>query len=393
MHSGLRIGRIFGIDIRIDRSWFLIFFLVVWSLAMVFGGSHPEWSTGLRWSTAVIAAILFFASVLGHELAHSLVARAQGISIHGITLFLFGGVSNIGRDPDSPRGEFVMAIVGPITSFVLGGLFMWLAALSAGPLTEIVADPTAAISRLHALSMLLMWLGSINVLLGFFNLMPGFPLDGGRVLRAILWAATDNLLRATRWASWAGQGVAWLMIVTGIAMVFGMRIPFFGRGLVSGLWVAFIGWFSNGASVQSYRQVVMQDALQAVPVARMMRSSPPTVPAKASVASLVHDHVMGTGHRAFPVLDDGRLAGLVTLEDVRAVSRETWDSTAVREIMTPFGDLVVATPEEEAAEAMKKLMGRDVAQLPVLRDGKLAGLLHRGDIVNWLALYSGLEAS
>ena len=205
MHSGFHIGRIFGINIRIDRSWLLVFFLVVWNLAMVLGRYYPDWSTGLRWSTALLAAILFFASVLGHELAHSLVARAQGISIHGITLFLFGGVSNMGGDPDSPRQEFVMAIVGPITSLVLGVVVIWLAAVSASPLREIMADPTGAIARLHALSMLLMWLGSTNVLLGFFNLIPGFPLDGGRVLRAILWAATDNLRRATRWASWGGK--------------------------------------------------------------------------------------------------------------------------------------------------------------------------------------------
>jgi Zn-dependent protease/predicted transcriptional regulator len=391
MRSGFRIGRIFGINIRIDWSWLFIVFLISWNLSTVFGQSHPDWTTGKRWGIAIIAALLFFASVLAHELAHSLVAKARGVPVRGITLFMFGGVSNIQREPDSPQAEFLMAILGPITSLVIGGLLVWIASLSAGPLRVAIAQPTEAIGRLNPLSTLLLWLGSVNVILGIFNLIPGFPLDGGRVLRSILWAVTGSLLRATRWASWVGQGIAWLMILGGISMTFGARIPFFGTGFTNGLWLAFIGWFLQSASAQSYQRVVVQDILEGVPVARMMRSNPPTCSADCSVSRLVHEHIMKTDDQSFPVLEDGRFVGLVTLEDVRAVSRDAWDTTIVREIMTPVAQLVVVTPDEDAAEALNKLTQRDVRQLPVVRDGALAGLLRRRDIIKWLQLESQLS--
>jgi Zn-dependent protease/predicted transcriptional regulator len=388
MRSGFGIGRIFGINIRIDWSWLFIFFLVTWNLSAVFAQAHSGWGPTLIWGMAIVAAILFFASVLAHELAHSLVARARGIPVRSITLFLFGGVSDIQREPSSPGVEFVMAIVGPLTSIVLGGLLAWLAGASAGPLRDTMTNPTATIARLSPLTTLLLWLGSINVILGIFNLTPGFPLDGGRVLRSILWAATSNLRRATRWASWTGQAIAWLMIIGGISMAFGAQIPFFGTGLISGLWLAFIGWFLNSASVQSYQQVVVHDILEGVPVERMMRTDPPTCSPDCSVNRLVHEHIMGTDDQTFPVLDDGRLVGIVTLEDVRKVSRHAWDTTTVSEIMTPADQLTVVTSDEDAAEALNKLAQRDVRQLPVLRDGQLVGLLRRRDIIKWLQLHA-----
>ena len=182
---------------------------------------------------------------------------------------------------------------------------------------------------------MLLWLGSINILLAVFNMIPGFPLDGGRVLRSILWAITGNLRRATQMASQVGQIVAWLFIVAGIMMVFGYDFPLLGTGLINGLWIAFIGWFLNSAALQSYRQVVIHDMLHGVPVARLMRSNPPTVSSNVSISSLVHDYVMGTDDHAFPVIDDGQLVGIVTLEDIRSVGRDTWDSRHVQEIMTP----------------------------------------------------------
>jgi Zn-dependent protease/predicted transcriptional regulator len=388
MRSGFSIGRVFGINIRIDWSWLFIFFLVTWNLSTVFGQAHAGWGPTLVWGMAIVAAFLFFASVLAHELAHSLVARARGIPVRSITLFLFGGVSDIQREPDSPDVEFVMAIVGPLTSIVLGGLLAWLAGASAGPLQDTITNPTATVARLSPLATLLLWLGSINVILGVFNLTPGFPLDGGRVLRSILWAATGNLRRATRWASWTGQAIAWLMIIGGISMAFGAQIPFFGTGLTSGLWLAFIGWFLNSASVQSYQQVVVHDILEGVPVERMMRTDPPTCLPDCSVNRLVHEHIMRTDDQAFPVLDDGRLVGLVTLEDVRRVSRHAWDTTTVSEIMTPADQLTVVTPDEDAAEALNKLVQRDVRQLPVLRDRQLVGMLRRRDIIKWLQLHA-----
>ncbi len=391
MHNAIHIGKVFGINIYVDWSWIFIFLLVLWELAAgVFPQLHPQWGPGLIWSTAFVASLLFFASVLAHELAHSLVAKANGIPVHDITLFLFGGVSNIQREPTSPAAEFVMAIVGPLTSIVLGVIFLLLSGAVVAGLDVAMGNLPASLAQLDPLSTLLLWLGPINILLGVFNLIPGFPLDGGRVLRSIFWAASKNLRRATQWASWVGQAIAWILIVAGISMVFGMSLPFFGTGLIGGLWLAFIGWFLNNAAVQSYQQVVVEDLLEGVTVAQLMHANTPTVSSSIPVSSLVHDHILGTDERAFPVVDNNRLVGFVCIEDVRKVPREKWDTTTVGEIMTPANQLVVATPGEEASAALNDLALRDVNQLPVVQDGRLVGTLRRRDIMRWLQLHSGL---
>jgi Zn-dependent protease/CBS domain-containing protein len=389
--NGFRVGKLFGITIRIDWSWILIFVLVTWNLGTVFSEVHRQWGAGLAWSTALLASLLFFGSVLAHELAHSLVARSQGVPVRSITLFLFGGVSNIQREPSSPGEEFLITIVGPMTSIVLGGVFFVLSGVGLGSLASSVANPFAAIRSLAPLPTLLLWLGPINVLLGIFNLIPGFPLDGGRVLRSILWAATGNLRRATRWASYIGQLVAWLMILAGIGMVFGIEVPFFGTGFIGGIWLAFIGWFLQSASSQSYHQVVARDLLEGVPVSRLMRTDVPSVPPDVSVSSLVHDHIMGTDEHAFPVLDDSRLVGLVTLEDVRKVPREAWDRTIVSQIMTPRERLVVMAPGDDASEALEKLAQHDIRQLPVMQMDTFLGLLRRRDLVRFLQTQSSIQ--
>jgi Zn-dependent protease/CBS domain-containing protein len=387
MKSGFSIGRIFGINIHIDWSWLFIFMLITWNLAAVFAQFHANWSAGLAWATAVAAALLFFASVLAHELAHSLVARARGVPVRSITLFLFGGVSDIQREPPSPLAEFLITIVGPATSIGLGLAFIALSGAAAGSI-GLAGGPANLIAGLNPLATLLLWLGPINLLVGLFNLIPGFPLDGGRVLRSLLWAITHNLRRATRWASAVGQGVAWLMIAAGIAMVFGLDLPILGTGLISGLWLAFIGWFLNNAAAQSYQQVVIEDALDGVPVVQLMRTNPPAVPATISVGSLVQDYIMGTDDQSFPVMDGDQLAGIVTLEDVQKVPHAQWAATPVRQIMTPADKMVEVTPDEDAAEAMRELTERDVRQLPVVSDGRLVGMLRRRDIARWLQLHS-----
>jgi Zn-dependent protease len=393
MRNGFSVGRIFGIRITIDWSWIFIFVLVIWNLGTAVSDLHRFWSPATIWGVAVVAALLFFASVLAHELAHSLVARAQGLPVRTITLFLFGGVSNIQREPRSPAAEFLMAIVGPITSIVLGVIFLVLGAISAGTLVQEVMPSMTGLASLSPLAIILLWLGQINVLLGLFNLIPGFPLDGGRVLRSILWAATQNLRTATRWASWVGQAIGWLMIIAGVAMIFGARIPVLGTGFLGGLWLAFIGWFLTTAAIQSYRQVVIHDILEGVPVARLMRTTVPTVPATISIGDLVHAHIMGTDERCFPVLQDGdHLIGLVCLDDVRRVPRRDWDSTRVRDIMTPMDQVAVVTPDEEAGEAFTAMTGRDVNQVPVVQDGHLVGMLRRRDVLRWLQLHADLAA-
>lgn len=385
--TGFRIGRIFGINIAIDWSWFFIFLLVTVNLALVFGQAHPTWGSGLNWLVAGLAALLFFISVLLHELAHSLVARAQRLPVRNITLFLFGGVSNIERNPPSPQAEFLITIVGPATSLLLGALLLVVARVNLQRLDLSSADPTLIFAQLDPLTSVLLWLGPVNIALGLFNLIPGFPLDGGRILRSILWALTDNLRRATRWASWIGQLIAWLFILAGVAMIFGLSLPFFGQGFTSGLWLALIGWFLYSAAVQSYRQVVVHDLLEGIPVAKLMRAQPPTVPGNSTVSQLVHEYVMNSDDHAFPVVDQGRLIGLVTLDDIRHTERERWDTTLVHDIMTPTAQLATTTTEEDADKALRTLAQRDVRQLPVLqRDGQLAGLLRRRDIVRWLQL-------
>lgn len=390
MQRGIHLFKIFGIDISIDPSWFLIFSLITWNLATAYGQIHAAWSLALRWGVAAAAAILFFGSVLAHELAHSLVAIAQGVKVRSIMLHMFGGVSNIERDPPSPKAEFLITIVGPVTSFILGLIFTFLADLGTGLLNSPFTNLEQLTSQLSPMATILIWLGPLNIILAIFNLVPGFPLDGGRILRSILWALTNNLKRATRWAAAVGQAVAWAMILAGISMVFGAELPFFGSGIIGGIWLAFIGWFLNGAAQASYQQVLVQDILDDVPVRRVMRKNPPTVASDLNLDSLVDDHLMGSDERAFPVMDDGHLAGIVTLEDLRKVPRKDWHASTVKQIMTPVSRVKSISPEEDAADALNRLRQLEVRQLPVMENGKLLGLLRREDILRWLQLQTEL---
>ncbi len=391
LQNGFKVARLFGINIYIDWSWIFIFLLVTWNLgAAVFPTLHPQWDPLLSWATAAIAAILFFASVLAHELAHSIVAKATGLPVNRITLFLFGGVSNIEREPTTPGTEFVMAIVGPLTSLVLGVIFLALGGAGAFLSGGLFGTPLRILSQLGPIPTLLLWLGPINIILGIFNMVPGFPLDGGRVLRSILWAITGSLRASTRWASWIGRGIAWLLIIIGIAMVFGVSVPFFGTGVIGGVWLIFIGWFLNNAAAQSYRQVVLEDILQGIPVSSLMRPAAVSVGPDLSLGALVYDYIMNTDERAFPVVEGDRLVGLVSLVDVRKVPRDQWDVTTVRQVMTPEDKLTVATPREEASQALNDIATRDVRQIPVVQEGHLVGVLRRADLMRYLQLHTEL---
>jgi Zn-dependent protease/CBS domain-containing protein len=396
MDRGIKIGKIFGIEISLDYSWFLIFLLLTWNLAAMFGSLHTEWSTAQNWIVGLIASLLFFLSVLAHELAHSLVSISQGLQVRRITLFLFGGVSNIQKHPPSPKAEFLITIVGPVTSFVIGFVLLFFTGVNiseaASSLTT-VEDYQAFIQSLGVVTTMLLWLGAVNLTLGAFNLIPGFPLDGGRILRSILWQISGNLTKATRWASLVGQGVAWLFIFSGIAMVFGIQIPFFGTGLVNGIWLAFIGWFLNNASRTSYQQVLVDDILEDVSVRQVARKNPQMVTASNSIEQLVHENIMTSDDQAFPVVDENsRFIGLVTLDDVRKADRQTWGSKTVREIMTPKADLVTVMPDEDAADALRKLSQNNIRQLPVMDQGDFVGLFRRSDILRWLKLESDLTS-
>jgi Zn-dependent protease/CBS domain-containing protein len=385
--GGIGLGKIFGINITIDWSWFFIFLLVTWHLAIgVFPSFQPNWEPSLHWLMAIFASLLFFGSVLAHEMAHSLMAIARGLPVRRITLFLFGGVSNLEREPESPATEFLVTIVGPLTSFILGGLFIYLSSVFIGDFTLEGISPAQILAGMNPLATLFLWLGSINIFLAVFNLVPGFPLDGGRVLRSILWAITGNLKRSTRWASWVGQGVAWLFIVGGIAMAFGITIPPFQASLIGGLWLAFIGWFLNMAAAQSYQQVVVRDLLEGINVERLMRKEPPVVSPQTEINQLVDDFIMRTDEHAFPVVDGNRLVGIICLDDVRKVPKSEWEQKPVGEVMTPFERLVIVGPRDDAMDAFQKIQTRDIRQLPVIDRGELVGLLRRRDILKWLEL-------
>lgn len=388
MGSGIRLGRLFGIAIHLDWSLLIIFALIVVSLgAGSFPHLHPDWAPATVWLTALVAAVLFFASVLAHELSHALVGRGYGIRVPRITLFIFGGLAQMENEPGHWRGELWMALAGPVASLILGAVFLGLASLLIGPGGFDPAHPRESLAQLSPLATLLMWLGPINIILGLFNLVPGFPLDGGRVLRALMWGATGDVRRATRWASRGGQAFAWLLIATGVAMVLGAEVPLFGRGPINGLWLAFIGWFLNNAALSSYQQLLVREALHGVAVARLMRTEVATVGPDMTVAELVEGHLLHGDQRAFPVVTDGRLVGLVTMADVRGRERSQWQGLTVAGVMTPVAELATVRPEDDALEAMTALSRAAVDQLPVVSGERLQGLVRRQDILTWMALY------
>lgn len=388
MMNGMRVGQIFGLDIVLDWSLIIIVVLVTVSLgAGVFPGWHPDWSGGLTWVVAFAAALLLMASVLIHELSHALVGRAQGMRIERIVLFVFGGMAQFEHEPHRWRTEFWMAIVGPFTSLALGLVFLFIGGLLVDATALDPEHPERALSRMGPVATLLFWAGPVNIILAVFNLVPGFPLDGGRVLRALLWGATGDLRKATRWASGLGQAFAWFLIAAGIGMMFGLRLPVFGTGLIGGVWIAFIGWFLNNAALMSYRQLLVKESLENVPVSRLMYTDIVAVPAGLSIETLVNEYIMRRDQRAYPVMEDDRLAGLVCLQDVRAVARDRWGDTSVREVMTPVESVATVSPQDEASEVMWILNRRVVNQVPVVERGEVKGFVRREDILKWLALH------
>lgn len=365
------IGRIAGIRIRVDWTWSIIFVLVTVSLAVgYFPVVFPGLSAGVYWGLGVVSSLLLFASVLAHELAHSLVAIREGLPVESITLFVFGGVSQIEEEPRTAADEFRMAIVGPATSLVLGGIFLgvYLALLPA-------SGPAAAVAQ---------YLGIINLALGAFNLLPGFPLDGGRVLRAILWGATGNLRRSTRIASLVGQGFAFLLIFTGIALLF-------SGNFLAGIWLAFIGWFLNNAAIASYRELLVRQTLEGVQVRRLMTTDVDRIPENLTIEQVIDQHILSGRQHAYPVTDDSRLVGLICLHDIRQVPKEERATRTVAEAMTPYDRLRVVSPNDNLAKAVAELGRGGYEQLPVIdAPHHLAGLLRRRDIINYLHSQSDL---
>lgn len=365
--SGLPLARIAGIDVRVDYSWFFIFLLILVSLAVgYFPNQYPGAGTTSYWIAGAVAALLLFVSILAHEFSHALMARHRGIRVPTITLFLFGGVSHMEEESESPATELRVAAVGPFASFGLAALF-WAAHAALPPSTP---DLFAAVVR---------YLGWINLALGIFNLLPGLPLDGGRVLRAAVWWKTGSVRRGTRVAADAGKGLAWGLMILG-----GLQI--FAGALLGGLWLVLIGMFLRGTAEASYQNLVVRQALEALVVSDVAVRDLETVDARTSVADLIEDHVLRHGFRAFPVTEEGRVQGLVSVTDLAGIAPEDRASTSVKERMKPLDDSLRIAPDVPLTEALTALSRAPGGRLLVMRDGDLEGMLSRSGLARWIEI-------
>jgi Zn-dependent protease/CBS domain-containing protein len=363
--TGFRIARIFGIDVYVHVSWFVILLVVVISLAaQLFPALYPAWGRGTTYAVSVAAALLLFASVLVHELAHSIVAQSQGIRVKSITLFLLGGVSSLQDEPRSAGGEAFMAVVGPLSSIALGGL-----CLAAAWLLHLPSPATA----------ILAYLGSVNLLLAVFNLLPGFPLDGGRVLRALLWARTHDFVKATRWAARTGHVLGYALIAAGVLM--------FLSSPVAGLWTLFIGWMLTQASQASYAQSVQAHALDGVSAGRIMSAPGAGIPPEITLETAAERYFLAGDKRCFPVQDgvDG-VAGVVCLSDLRRSQRTAWNRDRVRQVMMPWDRVVAVTRETPATETVRAMAERDVDRIAVMHDDRLVGFVDQAAVRRFLEL-------
>ena len=378
MRPTIRLGRIFGIDIGLHYSWGIIALLIVFSLAGHFQGVNPQWSMALRWSLAAITALLFFASILAHELSHAAVAKARGIPVRSITLFALGGVANIEREASDAASEFWMAIAGPIMSLLIGLSFLGIA--RAGGWQPESGTPPAPLPAG------LVWLGYINVALALFNMIPGYPLDGGRVLRAIVWGINHNLVRATKIAAGVGQFIAIAFIVFGF-------FRFFYAGSFGGLWLAFIGWFLSDAAAASHAGAEVSAALAQVRVGDVMSRDCPAIDGNMNLRTFAEDHLLRTGRRCFIVLENGRQWGLVTINELKRMERNRWPFTTVAGIALPLEQLVSVSPETSLTSAFELMARKDLTQLPVISNGELAGVISRGQVQQFMETRQELKAA
>ncbi len=371
MGSSLKLMRIAGVDVGVHWSWAFILLIVTWSFATgVLDHFYPGWSATQRWLGGALLAAVFFLSVLAHEMSHAIVSNRNGLPVRNITLFIFGGVANLSAEPDTPGLEFKIAIVGPLTSLALGALF------AAGwAIIRPFSDGIAGLSAHLAL---------INTSLAVFNMLPGFPLDGGRVFRSIVWWRNHDQLKATLLASRVGEFIAYGVMAIGVAMTF------FG-GLFSGLWFLFIGFFLRNAASAGYEQMLMESTLSGIAVRDVMRRDVNDVSPEMTVDELVQEGVFRKNARCFAVIAAGDFAGLITLTDIRNVPREEWPSTSVYRAMTPASRLHSVTPSENLTDVLRLMAEHDVNQLPVVQGRELVGMLDRGDVMRFIQIRRDLR--
>lgn len=361
MQAQIKLGRFFGVEVGLHYSWVIIALLVTLSLAAQFNAVSPQWGASVVWATAILTGLLFFASIILHELSHAAVARARGLPVRRITLFALGGVAEIEKEAADAKTEFWIGIVGPITSAVIGFACLGTAWTLGGAPTEEPSTPPLAV---------LQWLGYINIGLALFNMIPGFPLDGGRVLRAVVWWISGNSDRATRIAARVGQFVAFGFIMLGI-------LRFFGGAGIGGLWLTLIGWFLLEAARTSSVQVEIAASLRGVRVGDVMARDWPIVDGHDNLQTFVDEHLLRSGQRCFIVTVGGRDAGLITPHEVKEVERARWPYTTVDQVMKPLDQLRTISPEAPVTEALEILGKEDLNQLPVVRGDSLEGIISR----------------
>jgi Zn-dependent protease/CBS domain-containing protein len=388
MRGSFKLGRIAGIEIGIHYTWIFAFILFTWIFASsTFPTLYPGWASATYWITGAAISILLFASVLIHELCHSFVAKSRGMKVSSIVLFIFGGVSNIEAEPEKAWVEFIMAGAGPGSSLVLGGIFYVLAIALTGDsqfvLRAIGAVPTSPGFQVTPLTAVVSYMAYINVLLAIFNIIPAFPLDGGRVFRSIIWGATGSLRTATLVAGNVGRFFGWAMILFGVANIFQFNIFGFQGTFFNGIWFIFIGWFLTSAADSSLREMSLQEHLSGVHVKDVMDRTPECVSPAASVESVVHDAFIQRGRKALPVCAEAGLMGIVTLADVKQIPQDQWANTPVQTVMTK-APLLSVDENDELNNALKVLTQNGLNQIPVMSGGHLAGLLSRADVLRYI---------
>jgi len=369
--SAFRVGRILGISIEIHPSWLLILAFLSWSLSSgLYPDQYEDWSEAAYWITGTVSALLLFATVLIHELAHAIVAKRRGLDVPRITLFIFGGMSHLERQPTSAGEEFQIAAAGPATSLVI-------AAVTAGLGFAFQRGP-------EQVEAVFFYLALVNTALAIFNFLPGFPLDGGRVLRSIAWKRTGSFRRATRIASAVGEFFGYGLIFAGFVILL-------SGGLLDGLWLAFIGWFLLGAARSEAAGMQLEGVLSRLTARQLMREDFPSVTPGTPLQTIVDDFMVGQGERAVMVANDGAVLGIITVSDIRRTPRELWPTTPAQRVMTPRDSVVTVDGSRPGLEVLMLLGEKGLNQVPVIEDGRMVGLVTRREILERVQLAESLR--
>ncbi|HZS47680.1 MAG TPA: site-2 protease family protein [Blastocatellia bacterium] len=359
--KGIKLGKLFGIELRLNFSWFVFFLWVTFALGQEFAQQNTAWSPTTVYGIAAVTSILFFGSVLLHELSHSLVAKAYKLPVQSITLHLFGGVSQMDREPARAREELFIAGAGPLMSIVLGIIFggIYLATKS----ISVLSTPAG-------------WLAFINIFLAVLNLVPGFPLDGGRILRAALWGFTKDFRRSTKIAARAGQAIAGLLIMIGLFCIM--------SGNWMGLWYGLIGFYLLGMAKTSYQQVELQYMLRGLKVSNMSLEDLPQISGKLNIADFLNNYILGARNRHYMIVDDNMIRGVVSLNQLNALEEKTKIAKNLEDVMTPINNLKRIDPETEVIQALELMSQLNASQLPVVKNNELLGFIGRDDLLNYI---------